>query len=166
MGGNGGMVSAEELVARARAMVPALRERQERTEAERRVSDEIFARMIDADLYRQLLPARFGGFEHGLDSYVDVAFEIARGCGSTGWVYSVTAKYHLFLGMFEKQAQDDVWGSDPNAVLVVSIAPNGTAVPVDGGYLLSGHWMYARASTTVPGRSSPPPSPMPRAGRG
>ena len=140
-------------------MVPALRERQERTEADRRVSDEIFGRMLDADLYRLLLPRRFGGFEHGLDTYVDVAFEIARGCGSTGWVYSVTAKYHLFLGMFGKEAQDEVWGPDPNAVLVVSIAPNGTAVPVDGGYRLSGHWMYCSGidnsawtvvATTVP----------------
>ena len=122
-----GRVSAETLIARARAMVPVLRERQERTESDRRISDEIFGEMIDADLYRLLLPARFGGFEHGLDTYVDVVFEIARGCGSTGWVYSVTAKYHLFLGMFEKEAQDDVWGSDPNAVIVVSIVPNGTA---------------------------------------
>ena len=154
-----GRVSAETLIARARAMVPVLRERQERTESDRRISDEIFGEMIDADLYRLLLPARFGGFEHGLDTYVDVVFEIARGCGSTGWVYSVTAKYHLFLGMFEKEAQDDVWGSDPNAVIVVSIVPNGTAVPVDGGYSLSGNWMYCSGidnsawtivATTVP----------------
>ena len=159
MDGAGGAVSAETLISRARALVPVLRERQERTEADRRISDETFGEMIDADFYRLLLPARFGGFEHGLDTYVDVVFEIARGCGSTGWVYSVTAKYHLFLGMFEKEAQDDVWGRDPNAVIVVSIAPNGRAVPVDGGYRLSGNWMYCSGidnsawtivATTVP----------------
>ena len=159
MDGGQEMVSADELVGRARAMVPVLREHQERTESGRRVSDDLFGRLIDADLYRLLMPARFGGFEHGLDTYVDVAFEIARGCGSTGWVYSVTAKYHLFLGMFEKEAQDDVWGGDPNAVLSVSVVPNGTAEPVHGGYRLSGHWMYCSGidnsawtivATTVP----------------
>ncbi len=156
----GGIVPAEALIARARAMVPVLRERQERTETDRRVSDETFREMIAADLYRVLLPRRIGGFEHGLDTFVAIAFEIARGCGSTGWVYSVTAKYHLFLGMFEAEAQDDVWGGDPDAVVAASVAPNGTAEPVGGGYLLSGRWMFCSGvdncgwtivATTVPG---------------
>ena len=41
-------VSREELVARARAMIPKLRAHQERTEADRRVSDEIFQELLDA----------------------------------------------------------------------------------------------------------------------
>jgi len=119
-------VSREELVARAHALIPKLRELQERTEADRRVSDEIFQEMLDAELFRVLLPRRFGGLEYGLDTFVDIAFEIARGCGSTGWVYSITSKYHLFLGMFPGEAQDEVW-----------------VTPVDGGWRLSGKWMYS-----------------------
>ena len=136
-------VSQEELVARAQAMIPKLRELQERTEADRRVSDNIFQEMLDADLFRVLLPRRFGGLEYGLDTYVDVVFEIARGCGSTGWVYSITSKYHIFLGMFPGEAQDDVWGEDPRAVTAASFTPTGTVTPVDGGWHLSGKWMFS-----------------------
>ncbi len=136
-------ISREELVARAHALIPRLRERQEQCEADRRVSDESFQEMLDAELFRVLLPRRFGGLEYGLDTFVDVAFEIARGCGSTGWVYSITAKYHMFLGMFPGQAQDDVWGEDRRAVTAASFTPTGTVTAVDGGWRLGGKWMFS-----------------------
>jgi resorcinol 4-hydroxylase (FADH2) len=136
------IASPEQLVDSARALAPVLRESQDETETNRRVSRENFERLVDAGLYEVLMPSRYGGCEHGLDSFVDVAFEVARGCGSTGWVYSITAKYHAFLAMFSAEAQDDVWGNDRRAVTAASFTPAGTAVPVDGGYRLSGKWMY------------------------
>lgn len=136
------IVAPEELVARARALIPMLRERQEQTEAARRVSQDTFERILDTDAFRILLPRRYGGFEYGFDTFADVAFEIARGCGATGWVYSITAMYHLFLAMFPVEAQDDVWGEDPRAVVAASFTPTGTATPVDSGYRLSGKWMF------------------------
>ena len=143
-------VSREDLVDRARALIPKLRELQEQTEADRRVSDEIFQQLLDAELFRVLLPRRFGGLEYGLDTFVDIAFEIARGCGSTGWVYSITAKYHLFLGMFPGEAQDEVWGEDPRAVTAASFTPTGTVTPVDGGWRLSGKWMFSSGVDNCP----------------
>ena len=86
-------------------------------------------------------------------------------CGSTGWVYSITSKYHIFLGMFPPAAQDEVWGEDPRAVTAASFTPAGTAAPADGGYLLSGKWMFCSGvdhcpwivvATTVPGAGDGP----------
>lgn len=136
-------ISREELIGRAHALIPRLREAQERTEADRRVSDQIFEEMLDAELFRVLMPRRYGGLEYGLDTFVDVAFEIARGCGSTGWVYSITAKYHMFLGMFPAEAQDEVWGDDRRAVTAASFTPTGTVTAVDGGWRLGGKWMFS-----------------------
>ena len=136
------IVPPDELVARARALVPMLRERQPETEAARRVPSETFQALLDAELYKTLLPRRYGGFEHGLETYCDIAFEIARGCGSTGWVHAITSKYHIFLGMFPEQAQDDVWGENPMAVTAASFTPAGSATPTEGGYSLSGKWMF------------------------
>ena len=144
------IVSHEELVGRVRELVPRLRERQERTESDRRVSDETFGELIDAELYKILLPRRYGGFEHGLDVFVDVGIEVARGCGSTGWVHSVTSMYHLFLGKFPPEAQDEVWGENPNAVMAASFPPTGTAVPVDGGYRITGNWGFCSGVDNCP----------------
>lgn len=146
----GTATTPEELVARARALIPMIRENQERTEADRRVSKDVFDQILDAGLYDVLMPKRYGGCEFGLDTFVDVAGEIASGCGSTGWVYSITSKYHAFLGMFPEEAQDDVWGNDRRATTAASFTPTGTAVPVDGGYRLSGKWMFCSGVDNCP----------------
>jgi resorcinol 4-hydroxylase (FADH2) len=161
----------EELVARARALAPALRDAQTATEAARLVSPEIFEQLLDAELHKVLMPARYGGCEYGLNNYADVAFEVARGCGATGWVFAITSKYQAFLAMFPPQAQDDVWGDNRRAVTAASFTPAGTAVPTEGGYRLSGTWMYCSGvdnsnwmvvATTVPpaggARSGVPPA--------
>ena len=101
-----------------------------------------FEALIEADLYRVLMPAHYGGFEYGLDTYVDVAFEIARGCGSTGWVYAITSTYQMLVAMYPRAAQDEVWGLNPRSVSAASFAPAGEMVPVDRGYRLGGKWMF------------------------
>ncbi len=135
------IVPPEVLVARANALVPRLLERQDQTEANRHVSDETFGEILDADLHKILLPKRYGGFEHGFDTYAKVAFEIGRGCGSTGWVSSILIN-HLLLAMFSAEAQDDVWGTDRRACTSEVYVPTGIARPIDGGYRLTGNWKY------------------------
>src|SRR5215212_10749829 len=58
-------VTREEMVQRATALVPRLRERAERTEQLRRLPDETVADLVDAGLLRISTPDRFGGL--GLD---------------------------------------------------------------------------------------------------
>lgn len=136
------IVSPEELIRRAQSLVPIIRDAQEETEANGRVSAEIFNAIGDQEIFKILLQKRYGGFEHGLDTFAEVGFEIARGCGSVGWVHSVTATYHVFLGMFPVEAQDEVWGEDPRVVVAASFTPTGTVTEVDGGYSLTGKWMF------------------------
>lgn len=145
-----GVVAPEVLLERARALVPAIREAQEKTERDRRVSSEIFEQILDADLYRVLQPKRWGGFEHGFGHFVDLAFEISRGCGSTGWVYAITSKYQWLLGMFTPEAQEDVWGEDRNARTCASFTPTGTATVVDGGYRVKGSWSFCSGIDNCP----------------
>ena len=146
----GAIVPREELIDRARALIPAILAEQETTEANRRVSNEVFAKITEAEIFKTLLPKRYGGFEHGLDTFVALGFEIARGCGSVGWVHSVCSMYHVFLGMFPGEAQDEVWGEDPDVVLAATFTPTGHAVPVEGGYRLGGSWMYCTGMDNCP----------------
>lgn len=144
-----GIVPPDMLVARAKALVPGLLDRQVRTEADRRVSEETFAEIIDAELYKIFLPRRYGGFEHSLDTFAKVAFEIARGCGSTGWVSSILTN-HLLLAMFPAEAQHDVWDADPRACTSEVYVPTGIARPVDGGYKVTGVWKFCSGIDNSP----------------
>jgi 3-hydroxy-9,10-secoandrosta-1,3,5(10)-triene-9,17-dione monooxygenase len=80
-----------ELLARAREIADIARERARETEAARRVSEDMIARMRQADLFRIMQPRAYGGFEYGFDVFVQVQMTIAGGCGSTGWVYGLLA---------------------------------------------------------------------------
>ncbi len=136
------IVPPHELVARARALAPGFRERQDETEAARAVPQISIEECARADLFRVLQPRRYGGFEHGLDAFVPMAAAVASGCGSTGWVYSVAAQHQWLVGLYPPEGQDELWADDPTALVASSFAPTGVAVPVEGGYRLTGRWMY------------------------
>lgn len=139
---DGAFVPADELVRRARALAPTLRERQVECERNRQVPFESITDMLDAELYKTIQPRAFGGYEHGLDDFVRIAIEIGAGCGSTAWVYSTAAQHQWQIGMFPIQAQNDVWRDAPRALAASSYNPGGTAIEGDGGYRLSGNWGF------------------------
>lgn len=139
---NSTAMTPDGIVARAEAMKPVLRERQREAERNRRVSAETVAELKAADLYRVQQPARYGGFEFDLWTFVRCAAEIGAGCGSTGWIYATGAQHQWQIGMFDVAAQDEMWGEDPYAIAGSSYSPGGTAIEVDGGYRISGKWLY------------------------
>lgn len=133
----------DALLQRARQLSPVVRERAQQTERDRRVSPEVTQLLLDAGLYRAVQPRRFGGHELSLDQLRQLAFEIGRGCTSTGWCYGLSAANAWTMGMFPLQAQQDVWGVNPDALLAACIAPTGKARRVEGGFQLSGRWGFA-----------------------
>jgi alkylation response protein AidB-like acyl-CoA dehydrogenase len=72
-----------------------------------------------------------------------VIAEIGRGCGSTAWVASLINVCAWLAALFPERAQRDVWGPNADAWAAGSLAPNGEAIPVDGGWRVSGRWPWA-----------------------
>jgi alkylation response protein AidB-like acyl-CoA dehydrogenase len=136
-------VSVEELVERARSLIPVLRSRARSVEEARRVSAETTAMLRDADLFRLMQPARFGGFEYGFTELIDIVFEIGRGCGSSAWCYGLGAVHQWLLATFPLQAQEEVWGQDANTLVCGSYAPAVGAVRSGAGFEISGRWSFA-----------------------
>jgi 3-hydroxy-9,10-secoandrosta-1,3,5(10)-triene-9,17-dione monooxygenase len=56
-------VGADDLLARARALVPVLRERAGAADTARRMPDETLADLLDAGIFRIVQPRRFGGYQ-------------------------------------------------------------------------------------------------------
>ena len=77
----------DELIARARAIRPRLIERQAETERLRRYPDSTHQEIMQAGLYRVLVPRRYGGYECDLPTFSRVVTELSAGCGSSGWLY-------------------------------------------------------------------------------
>jgi 3-hydroxy-9,10-secoandrosta-1,3,5(10)-triene-9,17-dione monooxygenase len=136
--------SLEQAVERARALVPALRERASRSEAARSLAPETIDDLHTSGLLRILQPKRWGGMELDFISYVDCAFELARGCASTSWNQVNLVIHHWLLALFDERAQTDVWGENPEALIAAAIAfPQGQGRRVEGGLVITGRWNFS-----------------------
>ena len=136
----------EDLLDRARSLAPGIRDRAFAAEQARRVPEETIEELKAAGLFRALQPARYGGHEVDPQVFMEAAMIIGAACGSTGWVYSVVGVHNWQLGLMPKQAQDDVWGEDPDVLISSSYTPRGKVDIVDGGYRLSGRWSFSSGS--------------------
>jgi len=137
-------VSFEETVRRARDMVPALRERAARAEDARIILPETMAELHANGVLRALQPKRWGGMELPFEGCFDVAYELARGCASTSWAGVNLLIHHWMLGLWPEQAQQDVWGDDPQATIASGVnTAQGKAWTVDGGYRVTGRWNFS-----------------------
>lgn len=138
-----GSSTAADLFTRAEALQPALRERAAGAEAARRVPVESIADFRAAGLIRMTQPERFGGQAMGWDVLCGVSQRLTRGDGAQGWVQAIMADHAQMLGTFPLEAQEDVWGENPEAVMAAAFDPKGIATPAEGGYSFSGRFGFA-----------------------
>ena len=132
------------MVARARALVPALRERASRTEELRRLPPETERDLHDSGLFRILQPKRVGGSELDYVALVDCADALGQGDASVSWNFANLASHHWMLGMFAPEAQSAVWGENPDTLIASSfVFPAGRARKTSAGYVLRGHWPFS-----------------------
>ena len=134
----------ESLTGKAAAMVPVLLERQKEADALRRMPDSTHRDFVDAGFYRIFQPKRYGGFECENRTLIDIAVELGRGCGSSAWVFTNLVAHSLVLSMNCVEAQDDVWGDNPEALIASGLSVSGaTATPEGDGVLLDGLWSFS-----------------------
>ena len=142
---NPGATAADRaaLLERAAAIRPILERNAEQTDTLRRLPDENVRLLTEGGLCRLMVPRRFGGYQTSIRTYIEVMAELGRGCGSTAWVASLVNVCAWLTGLFPERAQHDVWGPSRDAWVAGSLAPNGTATPVDGGWRVTGRWPWA-----------------------
>ena len=115
-------------------------------EAERRLSEDSIEALIDAGAFRVSVPRRYGGYELGHRAAIEVGREVALADGLAAWAVSLINSGAWYVRQFPVEAQDDVFGADPDARVSFIVAPTGTAVEVDGGYRVTGDWSYGAGS--------------------
>src|ERR1043165_3065246 len=131
------------LLHRARALTPPLAQRAPATPAARNVPAETIAEYHDAGILRILQPRRFGGRQGRFSLFSRIVEELTYGCASSAGVYAGLAEHQWIIAQYPEQAQIDVWGEDPLAVASSSLAPRAPAMPVKGGWLLSGRYSFS-----------------------
>ena len=132
----------QELVERIRELVPMVEAHAAQAERERKPVDAVMQAIEDTGCYKFFVPKRYGGFEFSLKSFMEIGMLLGEGCLSTGWVVTFCMEHNWLLGLFNGQAQDEVFGNQPYIIAPGALAPKGTATPVDGGYRINGRWEW------------------------
>ncbi len=136
----------EQLVERARAMIPTLKARARQCTKDYNVPAETIAEMKAAGFFKILQPKRWGGYEMHPNVFFDVQKLIAEGCMSTGWMYGVVGCHPYELALFHDEAQQEVWGDDADMLVSSTYQPVGKVEHADGGFYLSGRWGFSTGS--------------------
>jgi 3-hydroxy-9,10-secoandrosta-1,3,5(10)-triene-9,17-dione monooxygenase len=141
-------VSREEALRRAADLIPLLRENAAAAENVRRLAPAVREALHRSGLFRYRQPKSRGGMELDFVAWTEIPEMLARGDCSTAWNVANLASHHRTLAQFSKEAQDEVWNENPDALIAAGIAyPQGRATKVDGGLRLSGTWNFCSAVT-------------------
>ena len=124
-------------------LLPLIAKRAQSAEELRRLPDETINELDEVGFFKLLQPEQWGGLQCDPTAFYEAVRRIASACGSTGWVSSIIGVHNWHLALFDQQAQDEVWGSDPTVRVSSSYAPMGAGTVVDGGYLVSGAWQWS-----------------------
>lgn len=130
-----------EVVARAEAMIPWLREQADAVERARMVPHATIAAFKEAGFFKILQPKRWGGYEMSPNVLNKVLMELARGCPSSAWNVMVLGVHPFEVGLLDARCGDELWGEDNTTLVSSSYAPFGTVKAVEGGYVLNGEWL-------------------------
>jgi alkylation response protein AidB-like acyl-CoA dehydrogenase len=134
---------AHEVVRRVEDLSDRLRKAAGETESLGQLSEESVRVVREAGVMRMLQPPEYGGYAAHPRDFAEAVMAVSKACGSTGWVCGVGGVHPWELALMDRRLQEEVWGDDPDTWMASPYAPTGVANPVDGGYVLNGHWQFS-----------------------
>lgn len=126
---------------KARGLATVVEEWREAAERERRLPQPLFQAIQEAGILNLMLPRVWGGHQVSLETEVSVVEELSRQDGSVGWNVMIGSLGGCFADYLPREAARAIFGSGKD-VAVGSFAPTGQALPVPGGYRVSGQWAF------------------------
>jgi indole-3-acetate monooxygenase len=131
---------------RIRALLPKIRARREEIEAARRLPRDLVNELSATGIFKLGVPKAIGGDEADPLDIMRAIETVSAADGSTGWVSLIGISSGFQAGYMPEAGAKEVF-ADPAAPTAVIVAPQGAAVPVDGGFTVGGRWKFASGIT-------------------
>ncbi|WP_432019379.1 acyl-CoA dehydrogenase family protein [Streptomyces sp. 1222.5] len=135
----------QALVAAARDVAQEAARCAAAAERERHLAPDVVKAAVAAGFARHLVPAAHGGTEGTFLELGRAVSAVGEGCAATAWCVSLAAHVGRMAAHLPLEGRREVWAEGPDAFLVASLTPLGTARPVPGGHRLSGTWRFVSA---------------------
>jgi indole-3-acetate monooxygenase len=136
----------DALVAAARVQGPLIEAAAEGIERERRLPSQVVDALLDAGLFTMLLPASLGGAELDIPTFARAVEELARADASVAWCVGQANGLAAYMAYLDPAVAREVFAPERRTILANGPGEGnqpGRAVKTDGGYRVSGRWMFA-----------------------
>lgn len=127
-----------ELLNAARALKPLIVEHSAENERHRRLSSGVVQAMKTAGLFRLMTPKSLGGWEVDPITSARIFEEIAYFDSAASWILQAANSGDFYCARLPDEGAAEIYASGPDNMIALSVHPPMKAVPVDGGYLISG----------------------------
>ena len=136
-------IDAEPLVRAAAALRPAIRACRDELEREQRLPKALVEPLHAAGFYRLVRPRQLGGLQADPLTYLRVVELLSEAAGSVGWnVCNNNIAQLVSLGL-PQHGIEEIYGHGGDvAIAGTAVQGGGRAVPVDGGYRVTGRWPF------------------------
>ncbi|MBK0329230.1 acyl-CoA dehydrogenase family protein [Rhodobacteraceae bacterium F11138] len=135
--------AAQDLMARAEALLPLIEERAAEAEALGHLTDDVVAELRSTGLYTMLFPTEVGGPEITHYEAMCIGEKLAHAHGSVGWCVGVNNMEGTTMAINIAQAGvDEIFSNGVDVTVAGNGVPRGFAREVDGGYRIWGNWAY------------------------
>jgi alkylation response protein AidB-like acyl-CoA dehydrogenase len=132
----------QETLDAARAIAPRLEAVSETSELARRVDDDAVAALQEAGLIRLMAPRAHGGAELPIRHQILSCAETAKACPAASWLQMVCGAHTYIAGRYPETCQAEVFATGPDVLIPGTLAPQGAARQVEGGWRVSGRWQF------------------------
>ncbi len=136
----------DDYLEKARPLAEQTAEAADRIDRDRQMPGELANALADGGFFRLLLPRSLGGAEMAHPDFLRILEIFAPADASVGWCLNQNNVFSTSAVMMDQGIAREIW-SNPRAV-VTNGPPTAAslAVPVEGGYRLSGHWNFSSGS--------------------
>jgi len=138
--------TAAEILARAKALAPVLRERSAEIEQARRLPEDVVQMLRDTGVYRMSFGREWGGPELTSMEQTEVVEALSYGDASAGWCGVIGANTGLLSNFLQPAVVREMFPS-LDMITAGVLAPAGRAEKVAGGFRLSGRWSFGSTIT-------------------
>ena len=140
-------VESQPLVRAAAGLQPLLRELHDEIEREQRFPRALVEEMREAGLYRMVIPRSLGGYQADALTYLRAVELMAEGCGSVGWNLANNGIVQLVSLGLPDEGVHEIYAQGPSTPGAgTAVQGGGQAVPVEGGYRVTGRWSFGSGS--------------------
>jgi indole-3-acetate monooxygenase len=136
-------IESDRVTEAVERIAPSIEAARGEGELGRQLPKSVVEALLDEGLFGLWTAREYGGEEVSLPTFMTAVESVSRIDAATGWVFANLAAGAILAAHTPASFARHMYANGPNVPIGGSVIPNGRAVPVDGGYKLSGRWPLA-----------------------